>query len=142
MPCATLGTSPHEPFAQVEPFKPLGALHPLRDIREPSPTPALRRSTHLKKAPTCTGNVYGELQDPTDIEKDISHEARWECYTSGASSPEDAPPLQLPEDTASEPPRAATPLEYADPEQGEQEETSPSGSTESSNGTHSSESVD
>jgi hypothetical protein len=36
----------------------------------------------------------------------------------------------------------ATPLEYADPEQGEQEETSPSGSTESSNGTNSSESVE
>jgi hypothetical protein len=44
--------------------------------------------------------------------------------------------------TPSEPPRAATPLEYADPEQGEQEETSPSGSTEPSNGTNSSESVD
>jgi hypothetical protein len=42
----------------------------------------------------------------------------------------------------SEPPRAATPLEYAGPEQGEQEETSPSGSTESSNGTNSSESVE
>jgi Reverse transcriptase (RNA-dependent DNA polymerase) len=33
-------------------------------------------------------------------------------------------------------------LEYADPEQGEQEKTLPSGSTESSNGTDSSESVD
>jgi Reverse transcriptase (RNA-dependent DNA polymerase) len=41
-----------------------------------------------------------------------------------------------------ESPRAATPLEYADPEQGEQEETSPSGLTESSNGTNSSESVE
>jgi Reverse transcriptase (RNA-dependent DNA polymerase) len=134
------------PLPQRSPQRPmyrrLRTPSPLRDIRELSPTPALRRSTHLKKAPTHTGNVYGELRDPTDIEKDISHEAQWECYTSGASSPEDAPPLQLPEDTPSEPPRAATPLEYADPEQGEQEETSPSGSTESSNGTNSSESVD
>jgi hypothetical protein len=123
-------------------YRRLRTPSPLREIREPSPTPALRRSMHLRKVPTHTGNVYGESQDPTDIEQDISHEARWEHYTSGASSPEDAPPLQLPEDTPSEPPRATTPLEYANLEQGEQEETSPSGSTESSNGTNSSESVD
>jgi hypothetical protein len=103
--------SPQHPM-----YRRLRTPSPLRDIRELSPTLALRRSMHLRKAPTCTGNVYGKSRDPTDIEQDISHEARWECYTSGASSPEDAPPLQLPEDTPSEPPRAATPLEYADPE--------------------------
>jgi Reverse transcriptase (RNA-dependent DNA polymerase) len=129
--------SPQHPM-----YRRLRTPSPLRDIRELSPTLALRWSTHLRKASTHTGNVYGELQDPIDIEQDISHEAWWECYTSGASSPEDASPLQLPEDTPSEPPRAATPLEYADPKQGEQEETSPSGLTESSNGTNSSESVD
>jgi hypothetical protein len=41
-------------------YRRLRAPSPLRDIREPSPTPALRRSTHLKKAPICTGNVYGK----------------------------------------------------------------------------------
>jgi Reverse transcriptase (RNA-dependent DNA polymerase) len=123
-------------------YRRLRTPSPLRDVREPSPTPALRRSSCLRRPPTCTGNVYGELRDPTDIEQEISHEAQWEHYTSGASSPEDAPPLQLPEDTPSDSPRAATPLEYADPEQGEEEETSPSGSTELSNGTNSSESVE
>jgi hypothetical protein len=123
-------------------YRRLRTPSPLRDIREPSPTPALRRSMHLRNPTTRTGNVYGESQDPTDIEQEISHEAQWECYTSGASSTEDAPPLQLPRDTPPGSPRAATPLEYADPEQGEQEENSPSGSTESSNGTNSSESVE
>jgi hypothetical protein len=93
------------PLPQRSPQRPmyrrLRTPSPLRDIREPSPTLALKRSMHLKKVPTCTGNVYGESRDPTDIEQDISHEARWEHYTSGASSPEDAPPLQLPEDTPS-----------------------------------------
>src|SRR5580693_8563954 len=129
--------SPQHPM-----YRRLRTLSPLRDVREPSPTPALKRSSCLRRPPTCTGNVYGELRDPTDIEQEISHEAQWEHYTSGASSPEDAPPLQLPEDTPSDSPRAATPLEYADPEQGEEEETSPSGSTELSNGTNSSESVE
>jgi hypothetical protein len=47
--------SPQRPM-----YRRLRTPSPLRDIREPSPTPALRRSTHLRKAPTCTGNVYGE----------------------------------------------------------------------------------
>jgi Reverse transcriptase (RNA-dependent DNA polymerase) len=134
------------PLPQRSPQRPmyrrLRTPSPLRDVRELSPTPVLRRSSCLRRPPTCTGNVYGELRDPTDIEQDISQEARWERYTSGASSPEDAPPLQLPEVTPPGSSRAATPLEYADPEQGEQEENSPSGSTESSNGTNSSESVE
>jgi len=121
--------SPQRPM-----YRRLRTPSPLRDVREPSPTLAPRRSAHLRRPPTRTGNVYGELRDPTDIEQEIIHEVRWECYTSGASSPEDAPPLQLPVDTPPGSPRAATPLEYADLEQGEQEETSPSGSTESSNG--------
>jgi hypothetical protein len=52
------------PLSQRSPQRPmyrrLRTSSPLRDIREPSPTPALRRFTCLKKAPTCTGNVYGE----------------------------------------------------------------------------------
>jgi hypothetical protein len=52
------------PLPQRSPQRPmyrrLRTPSPLRDIREPSPTPALRRSTRLKKAPTHTGNVYGE----------------------------------------------------------------------------------
>jgi hypothetical protein len=52
------------PLPQRSPQRPmyrrLRTPSPLRDIREPSPTPVLRRSTHLKKAPTCTGNVYSE----------------------------------------------------------------------------------
>jgi hypothetical protein len=115
---------------------------PLRDVRELSPTPVLRRSSHLRRPPTCTGNVYGESQDPTDIEQDISCEARWEHYTSGASSPEDTPSIQLPAETPPESPRAATPLEYADPEQGADEENVPSGPTESSHGPGSSEDVE
>jgi Reverse transcriptase (RNA-dependent DNA polymerase) len=58
------------------------------------------------------------------------------------SSPEDAPPLQLPVETPSESPRAATPLEYANPEQGADEENAPSGPTESSHGMGSSEDVE
>jgi hypothetical protein len=56
-------------------YRRLRTPSPLRDIREPSPTPALRRSLHLRRPPTCTGNVYRELRDPMDIEQDISHEA-------------------------------------------------------------------
>jgi hypothetical protein len=56
-------------------YRRLRTPSPLRDIRELSPTLALRRSTHLRKASTHTGNVYGELRDPIDIEQDISHEA-------------------------------------------------------------------
>jgi hypothetical protein len=41
-------------------YRGLRTPSPLRDIREPSPTPVLRRSIHLRKAPTRTGNVYGE----------------------------------------------------------------------------------
>ena len=60
---------------------------PTEEGREPSPTLAPRRSTCLRRPPTRTGNIYGELQDPTDIEQEISHEAAWECYTSGPSTP-------------------------------------------------------
>ena len=69
---------------------------PTVEERELSPTLAPRRSTHLRRPPTCTGNIYGESQNPTDIEQEISHEAAWEHYTSGPSTPEERHRVHMP----------------------------------------------
>jgi hypothetical protein len=79
---------------------------PTEEERELSPTPAPRRSTCLRRPPTRTGNIYGELRNPTDIEQEISHETAWECYTSGPSTPEERPRVHMPgEMTPPEPPQ-------------------------------------
>ena len=42
----------------------------------PEPVP-LRRSEHLRKIPTCPGNVYGEGKHLTQIESDIQRTKTW-----------------------------------------------------------------
>jgi hypothetical protein len=49
-------------------------------LRAPEPAP-LRRSDHLKKIPTCPGNVYGDRRHPTAIEKDVQQKHTWRRMT-------------------------------------------------------------
>jgi len=101
-------------------YRRLRTPSPIEEGRQLSPTLAPRRSSCLRRPSTQPGNVYGEQHHPSDIEQEIRHDTAWEHYTSGASSPEDALPAQMPGGmTPPTPPQAAPPeeeddLEYAD----------------------------
>src|SRR6266850_4635520 len=104
-------------------YRRLRTPSPTEEGREPSPTPAPRRSLHLRRPPTQPGNIYGEQCHPSDIEQEIHHDTAWECYTSGTSSLEDAPPVQMPGGMMPPIPPQAAPqaeegeLEYTDIEE-------------------------
>ena len=72
------GSAPDQPAAppapKPEPDEPPAATD---DDVLPEEPPAPRRSTRERNVPRQPGNVYGELRDPTQIERDARSLARW-----------------------------------------------------------------
>jgi len=81
-----LDQAPEDEIDDAAPAPPIdedrGAADNCPQTGSPSPPPAeepvpLRRSSHLRKVPTCPGNVYGDGRHPTEVEKDVERTRTW-----------------------------------------------------------------